>query len=80
MPRNEQVKRRRNPIVYMEYWKIKFDCGMGTTPERIFWVIEKDLPGDGMELTKDPSPKDEHQEPSCLPRGRGTVDSVFSFP
>ena len=46
MPRNEQVKRGRNPIAYMKYWKIKFDCGMGTTPERIFWVIEKDLSGD----------------------------------
>ncbi len=61
MPRNEQVKRGRNPIVYMEYWKIKFDCGTGTSPERIFWVIEKDLPGDGMELTKEAFPmKVEH--------------------
>ena len=51
MPRNEQVKRGRNPITYMEYWKIKFDCGTEPTARRIFWIIERDLPGDGMELT-----------------------------
>lgn len=62
MPRNEQVKRGRNPITYMEYWKIKFDCGLGNTAKRIFWVIEKDLPGEGMELVKEQSAMDHHTE------------------
>ncbi|KAK1833468.1 putative D-aminoacylase [Podospora conica] len=61
MPRNEQVKRGRNPITYMEYWKIKFDCGTESTAQRIFWVIERDLPGAGMELTKEaPTASEEH--------------------
>jgi hypothetical protein len=60
MPRNEQVKRGRNPITYMEYWKIKFDVGESGVARKIFWVIEKDLSANGMELTKDAA--DEHSE------------------
>jgi len=47
MPQNDQVRRGRNLIAYMEYWKIK--------AEKIFWVIEKDLPGAGMEPNKEPT-------------------------
>lgn len=53
MTRNEQVKRGMNSITYMEYWKIRFDFGGHGTAQRIFWAIEKDLPGEGMELVKE---------------------------
>lgn len=54
MPRNERGRRGRYPVEYMEFWKIRLDYGGGDTARRIFWVIEPDLPGEGMELTKEP--------------------------
>ncbi|KAF2809390.1 putative D-aminoacylase [Mytilinidion resinicola] len=53
MTRNEQVKRGRNPIGYAEYWKIRFGSGNKDDISKLFWVIEKELPGEGMELTKE---------------------------
>lgn len=53
MTRNEQIKRGRNPIGYAEYWKIRFVSENEDDVSKLFWVIEKDLPGEGMELTKE---------------------------
>jgi CubicO group peptidase (beta-lactamase class C family) len=53
MTRIEMVKRGRNPIGYAEYWKIRFVSGDDGGVSKLYWVIEKDLPGEGMELTKD---------------------------
>ena len=44
MSRNEQVKRGRIPIPYLDYWTIKFDLGAFGGTGRISWTAEKDVP------------------------------------
>ncbi|KAK0648954.1 putative D-aminoacylase [Cercophora newfieldiana] len=55
---NEQVKRGRNPVTYMEYWKIKFTkfFQYGAENNRkakvLSWALEKDLPGEGVQFAR----------------------------
>jgi len=50
--RDEQVKRSRNPIAWADFWRISFDCDGTVSPQRLFWIIEPELPK-GMLFIKD---------------------------
>jgi CubicO group peptidase (beta-lactamase class C family) len=55
MTRDDQVKRSRNAITWADFWRISFDFGGTASPQRLFWIIEPELPK-GMPFIRDTPP------------------------